>query len=840
MGIVRSLIHTHIGLVLLAIASAGISARGAGAVYIIDTVAGSHAVGDGGPASAAILLQAEGVATDYNGNVYIADAADHRVRKISPDGTVTTIAGTGTRGFSGDGGVASVAQLDSPYGIAFDGRASLYIADLGNARVRRVGPDGTITTVAGGGSLPAGGANEGSPGTVVALTTPRNLAFDASGNLYISDFTGQCVYRLSAAGFLTTAAGTGVRGFSIGGTPAPLANLSYPTALAVDRQGALYIADSQNHVVRKVVNGVISTFAHAYAPTGLAFDGLDTLYVADSGAGEILVFPKSGSQESIPVEARDLSFGPDGSLYATDGTLLRRVSPTGSAALMADAASPAWGDGGFAKDARLSRPSGVAADSLGNVYLADRDHHRIRRVALNGTIATVAGSGTAGYSGDGGPATEALLNAPSAVSIDASGNLYIADAGNNRVRKVTLDGTITTIAGRGDAGFSGDFGAAVKAQLDAPGYAIADAGGNLWIADTGNGRIRKVDATTHVITTMLSGLQGPRGLAFDGVGNLYFTEQDGPHVRRLSPAGDVMSLGEGMWNVPRGVAVNANGEVFVADTGLQQILRLDSPGQAAVVAGSGIAGFSGDGGDALFAELGFPWDVAADPTGILYIADFDNDRIRRLTPQAPALAAPATTFAILNAASLQAGPIAPGMLVALRGAGVKAADTPLVFFNGLAAPILQSSDVQLVVETPVEIATLSSVTIEIVVAGSLLAQTTVPVVDSAPALFADSTGQAAAVNEDGTSNSASNPLPLGSVISLYGTGLGIKDLPVSATVGGVPAEILYSGIAPGNAGLFQVNARVPGKYLAPGSLAVVVTVGVAPTQTGVTISTKDQ
>src|SRR5579862_3412132 len=182
--------------------------------YQIDTIAGSSWVGDNGPATAALLFQAEGIAADAKGNLYISDAANHRVRKVTPAGVITTFAGTGSAGFSGDGGEANAAQLNAPYGLAVDGIGQLYIADLGNARIRRVDLSGNISTVAGGGSLPAGGANDGSAATLLALSSPRNVAWDRRGSLYISDFTGQRVYRLAADGTLITAAGTGTAGFS--------------------------------------------------------------------------------------------------------------------------------------------------------------------------------------------------------------------------------------------------------------------------------------------------------------------------------------------------------------------------------------------------------------------------------------------------------------------------------------------------------------------------------------------------------------------------------------------------------------------------------------------------
>ncbi len=240
-----------------------------GVSYRIDTAAGSGWIGDNGPAIGALLLQAEGIAADMYGNLYVADAAGNRVREVTLAGTIITVAGTGVQGFSGDGGPASAAQLNSPYGLALDAGGNLYIADLGNGRVRRISSAGIITTVAGGGGLPAGGANDGSLATGAALLAPRNVALDGAGNLYISDFNGHRIYELTPGGSLVTVAGTGVQGFSGDGGPAPLAQLAYPAGLAVDRLGALYVADSQNHYVRKVINGLISSLSCGrLTPTG--------------------------------------------------------------------------------------------------------------------------------------------------------------------------------------------------------------------------------------------------------------------------------------------------------------------------------------------------------------------------------------------------------------------------------------------------------------------------------------------------------------------------------------------------------------------------------------------
>ncbi len=282
---------------------------------------------------------------------------------------------------------------------------------------------------------------------------------------------------------------------------------------------------------------------------------------------------------------------------------------TAATSIVAGGGGRAHGDGGPATLALLNHPSGVATDSSGNMYIADRDNHRIRRITADGTIATVAGTSTAGSGGDGGLAVLAQLDAPTSVSVDAAGNLYIADTGNQRVRKITPSGVIFSV---------------LTPPLVSPACAIADGSGNVYIADAGSGTILRVSATGHA-TTLLTGLASPRGLAVDGAGNLYFTEESGPRIRMLGSAGGLTSLAPGAWSIPRGIAVSLSGAVFVADTGLQQILEIDPAGQVTPVAGNGSAGFAGDGGPALSAELGFPWGVAAGPAGTLLIADLSNN-----------------------------------------------------------------------------------------------------------------------------------------------------------------------------------------------------------------------
>ena len=465
--------------------------------------------------------------------------------------------------------------------------------------------DGNITTVAGGGLLPAGGVNEGSAATAVALQAPRNVAWDGHGSFYISDFTGQRVFRMAPNGALTTVAGTGLGGSSGNGGPAVQAQVAFPAALAVDRAGALYIADTQNRAIRKVSNGLITSFAPAVTPTGLAFDNFGTLYIADSGAGEIIVMPLNAASSSYVFPVQDVACASDSSLYAVSTTLASHISFYGPSMTVAGGGSLAHGDGGAATLALLNHPAGVSVDPHGNVYIADRDNHRIRRIGSDGNITTVAGAGSPGSSGDGGLATAALLNRPESATPDAFGNLYIADTGNQRIRMVTPGGTIFPVNATG---------------LMSPVYAIGDANGNLFIADAGAGSVVEL-TVTGVTSTIAQGLASPRGLALDASGNLYVTESVAGHVDRFGVDGSRTRIGEGAWTTPQGIAVGPSGDLFVADAGLEQILHVDASGKVSAIAGNGAAAFAGDGGAGLSASLNGPWDVAVDLNGVAYTAD---------------------------------------------------------------------------------------------------------------------------------------------------------------------------------------------------------------------------
>lgn len=346
--------------------------------------------------------------------------------QVLPAYTISTIAGTaGTPGYSGDGGPATAAQLSGPCALAVDNSGNLYIADSVNYRVRKMAIGGNINTILGTGTA---GDTSGTA-TAALIRNACGLFLDGSGNLWVSDTTNHEVKKLVTAGTISTIAGDGTGGFSGDNNPAINGELDNPLGIVVDTGGNLYIADSSNNRIRKVgTNGILST-------------------IAGDGTANYL------------------------------------------------------GDGGGGGSAEFSNPAGMAMDANGNLYIADSDNGVIREFSATGVVSTVAGTGINGFSGDGGPATKAQLNGPRDVAIDALGNLYIADKGNSRIRMVMTNGTILTIAGTGTPGFSGDGGSSKQAQLNFPVAVRVDNAGNVYIADSGNSVIRMLTPAPGVLQT---------------------------------------------------------------------------------------------------------------------------------------------------------------------------------------------------------------------------------------------------------------------------------------------------------------------------------------------------
>ncbi|HEY6344320.1 MAG TPA: NHL repeat-containing protein [Bryobacteraceae bacterium] len=606
--------------------------------------------GDGGPATRA-QIRPTGVAVDGGGNLYIADGANRRVRKVSPAGIITTIAGTGTQGYSGDGGPATSAQLNLPSAVAVDGAGNLYIADSSciedSPCVRKVSPTGIITTIAGGGSSYPG---DGASATSAELRDPSGVAVDGAGNLYIAERGGNRVRKVSPAGIISTAAGYGTAGFSGDGGPATSAELFLPSGVAVDGAGNLYIAES-GRVRRVSAAGIITTVA-----------GGGTQRPGDGGPDTSALIVPSG----VAVDGA-------GNLYIATGNFqyrVRKVSPAGIITTVAGNGTYSYsGDGGAATSAQLNTPSSAAVDGAGNLYIADSGNYRVRKVSPAGIITTVAGNGSPGYSGDGGPATTAQLW-PLRVAVDGAGNLYIA--GGGRVRKVSLEGTISTVAGNGSPGYSGDGGPATSAQIGAGSVAV-DGAGNLYIADS---RVRRVSPAGIITTVAGNGTFGfsgdggpatsaqifPSSVAVDGAGNLYIADSQNNRVRKVSPAGIITTVagsgtppprgrytsysGDGgpatsaELDHPSGIAVDDAGNLYIADFSNRRVRKVSPAGIITTIAGNGMNGYSGDGGPATGAQLGNPSDVAVDSAGRVFVTDsngveYGNNAILLLTPVAP-------------------------------------------------------------------------------------------------------------------------------------------------------------------------------------------------------------
>jgi trimeric autotransporter adhesin len=623
---------------------------------VISTVAGDGTcgfLGNGGQATSTAISYPVGVAVDSAGNIYIADRTSEEIRKVTAStGIISSVAGNEDQGYSGDGGAATSAELNLPNGVALDTAGNIYIVDNGNNRIRKVTVStGIISTVAGNGT--AGYSGDGGAAINAKLDNPSGVAVDGAGNIYIADYDNDVIRKVTAStGIISTLAGDGAVGYVGDGGPATSAELYWPTGVAVDTAGNIYIADQDNYVIRKVTasTGIITTIAG----NGTA------AYPGDGG-------PATSAELSLP---QGVAVDTAGNIYIAD-TFNDRIRVVGSAlptinTVAGNGTEGYSGDGGAAISAELHLPLGVAVDSAGNIYIADYGNNRIREGTLStGIISTVAGNGTAGYSGDGGAATSAELYDAPGVAVDGAGNIYIADYDNNRIRKVTVStGIISTVAGNGTAGYSGDGGAAINAELDNPSGVAVDGAGNIYIADYYNHRIRKVTLSTGIISTVAgngtAGYSGdggaainaklyfPYGVAVDGAGNICIADSANNRIREVTASTGIISTvagngtasysGDGgaatsaELRLPSAVAVDGAGNIYIADRENERIREVTaSTGIISTVAGNGTAGYSGDGGAATSAELHFPYGVAVGGAGNIYIADYGNNRIRAVS-----------------------------------------------------------------------------------------------------------------------------------------------------------------------------------------------------------------
>jgi uncharacterized protein (TIGR03437 family) len=818
---------------------------------VISTFAGNGTVnppgfwGDTAPATDASLHLPTALAVDSSGKVYIAVSADNTVRVVTTDGLINLFAGSGYSGYYGDynagtvtsgvctgcvAGTAILAGLTNPQGVAIGPNNTILIADTGNASIRSVSPAGIITTISGlDGSASLAASGDGVANTLPMLA-PFGVTADSSGNIYVAESGTNRIRKIDTAGNITTAIGDGNQGFAgDGGAPASV-EMSVPTSVALDSAGNVYFADSLNNRIRKLAGGTVSTFAG---------NGV----FSHSGDGG----PATSAQLNTPMgvavgTAAGLGIAATFYIADTANNAVRSVANGVISNFAGTGTAGSSGDGNAASGAQLNGPQGLAVDSAGNLYIADTQNHRVRKVA-NGNISTVAGNGTAGSGGDGGAAASAQLNLPFGVAVDAAGNLYIAEFGNNRVRKVSTNGNIGTIAGNGVSGYSGDKGQATSAQLNGPQGVAVDAAGNVYIADAGNNRVRMV-APNGVITTVAG--TGADGVSGDG----------GLGVNAL--VGNPVAL-----------ATDSVGNVYIAD-GSARVRKLFLSGIITTIAGTGIRGYSGDGGSAPNATLNGPSAVAVNAAGNVWVADTLNNAVRYLQ-----FAGGGTTVgAVTSGASNLSGPVAPGEVIVIWGSGL--GPTPLVqyqvdangllptslggtsvFVNGVLAPVVYASANQVAAVVPFGInGSLSQLYVQSQNVTS--APFNLSVASQIPGIFTlngSGTGQAAAINnKDGSINSAAHPAKVGDYVQLYITGAGQTNpagtdgliaagpgpVPVGAvkvSIGGQIATVNFAGGAPGAvAGVIQVNAQIPTGITAGGAVPVVVQVGTSNSQPGVTLA----
>jgi len=901
---------------VIAVASAWLCLAQPGAPsYRISTVAGVGIIlGDGGPALQAQLAGPIGLAFDAAGNLYIADSGNHHVRKVSSNGIISTVAGTGAPGYNGDDQAATQAQLNSPTGVAVDNAGNLYVAEAEGHRVRRVTPAGIISTVAGTGAPGYNGDNGAA--SQARLANPCAVAVDAAGNVYIADRGNHRIRKVTPAGIITTVAGTGVAGYNGDNRPATQAQLFKPSAVAVDSGGNLYIMDNANARIRKVdSSGVITTAAGTGArgyngdnrpatqaqlnlqseQGGVALDSAGNLYIGEServrkvtpagrintlvgGGSTFLMHGDSGAASQVALSPiGGLAADASGNVHYSEPYLavVRKVTPE-NMVLSVAGASHLTGDGGPATAAGLFFPLDVALDTDGNLFIADSLNFAVRKVSSSGVIETVpepgpllptavsgdaagnlyvmdtisfgvlkrepsgrvavfAGGGNS-VPGDGGPATAASLGLSddgAGLAVDSTGNLYISEGHGGRIRKVTPAGIISTVAGTGQEGFSGDGGPAVRAQISGPAGVAVDTAGNLYIADKNNRRVRRVTPAGIIDT-----------VAGNGSGD--FSGDGGP------------ATSAGM--TPSAVAVDRAGNLYISGNG--RVRKVTPDGVINTIAGTGTPGFSGDGGPATEAQFSGPNGLAVDAAGNIYIADEGNHRIRKLTPvPAPAIA----SGGVMNAASFEVGRAAPDSWVALFGTNlasklVEADSTPPpTSLDGTSVSVTDSAGTErramLHFVAPGQVnflvpagTRIGSATVKVTTPGGS-ASMPLQVEGVAPGVFSansDGAGVAAALAQRYTaagpqppelvfqysataSRRVAVPIDLGGtsdqvILLLYGTGIRGFTSAVTATIGGQPAEVLGAAAQGQYAGLDQVNVRLPRTLAGRGEVPIELTV----------------
>ena len=981
--------------------------------------------GDGGAATIAQIRNPRGLVVDAAGNVIFVDGGNHRVRKITPQGIISTIAGDGTQGFGGDNGQAVNANLNSPFGLALDSAGNLYIADEGNHRIRKVTPQGIISTVAGNGSFSSNVVGDGGAATQAELNQPKAIAVDTNGNLYIGDAQLGRIRKVTAStGIITTIAGAGSSGSTAEGAAALAANLGSIMDLVLDTAGNIYFSQgftAASRIKKIAANGSVSTFGNVVSATGLALDKNGNLYATSFIGGMVYKHSADGTSTVVagngnsisnindfgdggpPTDAVlrqpiDVAIDAGGSLYISDSlnrirkvldtpigetvlptialslpttaTAYTTTSPTlrltgsssdnvmvthvtwsnnrggngvcvGTGAWATTPLNPnlitpardillqtginiitltAWDLSGNASSftltvnfnpsryvstvagnltngytgentsgllAQLWSPENVALDGAGNVYIADRGNHVIRKVNADGIITTFAGTGQLGSSGDGGPAINASFNEPTSVAFDAQGNLFVADSQNNRIRKISPSGIITTAVGTGAQDFSGDGGQAATASLNLPRGITVDKNGNLYIADADNNRIRKVTALgviSSIAGVNIDGFTGdggpatdaqiffPTSVAVDNAGNIFFSDTGNHRIRKITPDGIINTVwGTGsagfsgddglginaQLNAPGGLSIDTAGNLYVADRLNHRIRKMGLDGKVSTVVGSGVQGVNGDGTDVRTTQLDSPAGVGLDQQGNFYIADTENHRVIKIKSY--------NSVTSVSAASYFPGlPVAPESVISAFGPNLASSliintQLPLPMQLGTTrvkvkdsagierlAPLYFISMYQVNYQVPKGTA-LGVATVTVMNGDTPVATEVLQIVSTQAGLFSgNSDGQGAAAASlifvkngiqsfdlnytCGAGGCVPKPIDLSVVdaayIEMFGTGVRFRnDLAnAKATIGGIEGPVLYAGAHCCYVGVDQINLQIPKSLMGRGEVDVVLTI----------------
>jgi len=601
----------------------------AGIVTTVAGLAGSRGSADGTGGTARFAWPTS-VATDGGGNVYVADSSNHTIRKITPAGVVTTLAGEAGSSGSTDG-IGSAARFRSPRGVATDGAGNVYVADTANHLIRKITPTGMVTTLAGLAS--SSGSTDGT-GSTARFYQPPGVTTDSGGNVYVADEMNHTIRKITSAGVVTTLAGlAGSAGYADGAGSA--ARFWFPGGVTTDSAGNVYVADGL-HTIRKITpGGVVTTLAGQVATSGSA-DG--------TGSAAQFFYPRGVATDTA------------GNIYVADSynNTLRKTTPTGVVTTLAGLSEDKSGSSnGTGSAARFNNPFGVATDNAGNVYVADSSNYTIRKISPSGVVSTFAGLAGAQGSADG-TGSAARFRYTYGVATDNGGNVYVADSANNTIRKITPTGVVTTLAGLANSDGSTD-GTGSAARFNYPYGVATDNGGSVYVADSFNNTVRKI--TPAGVVTTVAGLAGssgstdgtgsaarfnsPLGIATDGSGNVYVADSINYTVRKITPAGVVTTLaglagssgntdGAGSaarFNYPTGVETDSVGNVYVADSKNNTIRKVTPAGVVTTLAGIALSWGSTDGigGGARFDE---PSGLAIDNGGNLYVGDQNNHAIR--------------------------------------------------------------------------------------------------------------------------------------------------------------------------------------------------------------------